>query len=124
MLWPICKFCFAFLILFMLSLVSIQAQQVQVTASVSPVHIIVLDENSQIIKILSNTESHNPSILARRHSEFGSEVLITPTILFDYQKLKSKYAFSSPGLVYQKPKTISQQFIYWLKIHFSSEPSS
>jgi hypothetical protein len=119
MLWHICKFCFALIFLFRLNIDSAQAQQVQVTAAVPPVHTLILDRNHQITKILSNTNSQNPAVLARQHSESGREISITPSILADYQKLKSKYTFSSTGVVYYKQSFFPAQLIHWLHLSFT-----
>lgn len=78
-----------------------QAQIITITATVGPQRIIVVDRNSTIQRIISNTKQDlQPKVVLE--SPNGQEFAYSEGIAQQYEFLKSSLSFSKPGIIYQR----------------------
>lgn len=76
------------------------AQKVRVTASVEPQRTVVVNENFQIISIVSNTSKEvEPKVFL--NTVDGKELEYTETIKDEYDILKETLSFAKPGVIYE-----------------------
>ena len=81
-----------------------------VVATINPTRIIVVNDDLQIIKVVSNTDQDIRPIVVRG-SEDGPEVAYGDSIIQQYQDLKGSLDFSKPGVLYQKDNRPVQAFL-------------
>src|SRR5205085_2488015 len=73
---------------------------VQLSATVEPRRVIVVDGRSHILQIVSNTAQYvEPSV--RIGSESGPQTDFSGAVLIEYQLLQDQVDFSKTGIVYQ-----------------------
>ncbi len=80
----------------------VNSPSVRVTGAVAGSRVAVVDEDGTIMSIFSNTSDTEAPIDVRLGSANGPKLDATPSVLQQYEKLKTKVDWGRAGLVYQR----------------------